>query len=90
MACESIGDDLGLQADAPNMHPRSGAPVRREVFGVRELAPRSLGYLRAFAAARPDARFAQDEPAHTPASTTSRCGTSLTTGDAAVGSSAFL
>lgn len=88
MTCESTGYDLGLQSDAPNMHPRSGAGVRREFGCVSELTPRNLRHRRALAAALPGGS-AQDGLAHMPASTTSHSRTSLTTCNSAVGTTPF-
>jgi hypothetical protein len=85
MACESTGDDLWLQADAPNMHPRSGARVGHELSGVCELAPRSLRYPRAFAAASPDGSFVQAGLAHMTVATPARRLAKLATRNGAVG-----
>ena len=85
MACESTGDDLGLQADAPNMHPRSGAGSGREFSGVSELAPCSPRYGRAFAAASPDDPFVQAGLAHMTVATPARRLAKLATRNGAVG-----
>ena len=83
MTCESTGDDLWLQSDAPNMHPRSGAGVRRESSGVNELAPCSPRYGRASAAASPGP-FVQAGLAHMAVATPARRLAKLATRDGAV------
>jgi hypothetical protein len=88
MARESTGDDLSLQPDAPNMHPRSGARVRGEFPGVCVLALRSLGYVRAFAASRPDGPFVQAGLAHMRVAAPSRRPAKLASRNGAVGRSA--
>jgi len=85
MTCESTGDDLWLRSDAPNMHPRSGARVGREFSGVSELAPCSLRYGRAFAAASPGGPFVQAGLAHMTVATPARRLTKLATRNGAAG-----